>query len=130
MCPESGESRYWLVPEVNTPAFQAVLHAFAQSVGAGQQHQVVLVLDGAGWHVAKELVTPLGVTNVVLPPYSPELQRAEHLWALTDTPLFNQCPESLDQLTALLAPRCAWLEGQPDLISRHTLFHWWPLVRN
>ena len=34
-CPGSGTSQYWLVPEVNTPAFQLVLEAFARSVGAG-----------------------------------------------------------------------------------------------
>ena len=47
-CPESGTSQYWLVPEVNTPAFQLVLEAFARSVGAGPDRRVLLVLDGAG----------------------------------------------------------------------------------
>ena len=49
-CPESGSSQYWLLPEVNTPAFQLVLDAFARSTGAGPNKRVLLVLDNAGWH--------------------------------------------------------------------------------
>lgn len=40
----------------------------------------VLVLDGAGWHIARDLVVPANVTLVRLPPYSPELNPVERVW--------------------------------------------------
>lgn len=41
---------------------------------------IVMVLDGAGWHIAENLVVPLNMKLVFLPPYSPELNPVEHLW--------------------------------------------------
>lgn len=41
---------------------------------------ILMVLDGAGWHYAKELGIPDNITLQFLPPYSPELNPAEHLW--------------------------------------------------
>jgi hypothetical protein len=37
-------------------------------------------LDQAGWHVAGELLVPSNMRLTFLPPYSPELDPAEHLW--------------------------------------------------
>ena len=59
-CPESGTSQYWLAPEINVPAFQLVLEAFARSVGAGPDKRILLVLDGAGWHTSGTLSVPEG----------------------------------------------------------------------
>jgi hypothetical protein len=36
----------------------------------------------AGWHVSGDLVVPPGIELAFLPPYTPELQPAEHLWPL------------------------------------------------
>ena len=40
----------------------------------------VLILDGAGWHKSKTLKLPDGITVLLLPPYSPELNPTENLW--------------------------------------------------
>ncbi len=125
-CPETGNSQYWLLPEVNTPAFQLVLDAFARSVGAGPDKQVILVLDGAGWHTSGTLSVSEGVELVFLPPYSPELQPAERLWALTDVGVKNRHFETLDDLQTILAAQCQHLESSPAQVRAHTLFHWWP----
>jgi len=47
----------------------------ARAVSAGTH--VALVLDGAGWHVSKQLVMPTNLTLIPLPPYSPELNPVE-----------------------------------------------------
>jgi hypothetical protein len=39
-----------LATTVNIERFSVELEAFAQQVGAGPTKQIVLVLDGAGWH--------------------------------------------------------------------------------
>lgn len=125
-CPESGASQFWLVPEVNTTAFELVLNAFAQSIGAGSDRHVLLVVDGAGWHISGTLSVPEGIELVILPPYSPELQPAERLWALTDVDLKNRHFETLAALESTLAQQCQALEDAPEQIRAHTLFHWWP----
>ena len=129
-CPESGTSQYWLVPEVNTPAFQLMLEAFARSVGAGPDRRVLLVLDGARGHTSGTLKVPEGLELVFLPPCSPELQPAERLWALTDIGLKNRHFSSLDDLHHALATQCQVLERCPDLVRAHTLFHWWPRLNS
>ena len=48
--------------------------------GSGGGRHVVLVLDQAGWHVAKALKVPDNITLLHLPPYSPELNPIERLW--------------------------------------------------
>ncbi len=38
-------------------------------------------LDGAGWHGSKALCTPDNITLLPLPPYAPELNPIENVWA-------------------------------------------------
>ena len=57
---------------------QAFLDALAATIPEGTH--VVLVWDGAGYHVAKALRVPARLTLVGLPPYSPELNPVERLW--------------------------------------------------
>ena len=40
---------------------------------------LVLAVDGAGWHVSRDLTVPPNITLVVLPPYSPELNPVERV---------------------------------------------------
>lgn len=106
--------------------FGALLEAFAREIGAGPDKHVILVLDGAGSHVAKDLQVPDGIELMFLPAYSPELQPAEHLWPLTDEALANTHFETLDDLGEALAERCRILADDPDQIRANTLFRWWP----
>ncbi len=111
---------------VSTALFSAELTAFAAAVGAGPRKQIVLVLDGAGWHTSPKLTVPAHVHLVVLPPHSPELNPAEHLWPLSDTPLVNQHFATLDDLEEAQMRRCAVLEHRPELVRSTACFHWWP----
>ncbi len=124
--PESGEVVFWLVPAINARIFSALLAAFAEEQGVGERKRILLVIDQAGWHGAEEVEVPEGVTLVFLPPYSPELQPAEHLWELVDEPLANRCFGSLAELEQTLGQRCRLLTTQPERIRSTTLFHGWP----
>jgi len=125
--PATGEVEWFIADSVNTPTFSAILAAFAREISAGPNKHVILVLDGAGWHVSNDLEVPDGIELMFLPPYSPEIQPAERLWNLTDEPLANVCfDETLDDLDQVLGQRCCVLADEPDLIRGHTLFHWWP----
>ena len=125
VCPETGETEFWLVPSANTESFQGVLAAFLR----GRRASVMLVLDQAGWHIAndiKAMERDQELALKYLPSHSPELQPAERLWTLVDEPLVNEVFESLAQLEAALAERCVALTNEPDRIRGLTLYHWWP----
>jgi hypothetical protein len=125
VCPESGQTQWLILPRVNVAWFNRALQEFATAVGAGADKQVLLVIDGAGWHRSNQVVVPAGIHLEFLPPYSPELQPAEHLWQLSDEPLVNRKFENVDALEATLATRCNLLCAMPAVIRQHTLFHWW-----
>jgi hypothetical protein len=126
--PETGATEWRLLPTVNIAVFNLALAHFAQALGAGPDKHVLLVLDQAGWHQSPQVVVPPGLHLVPLPPYSPELQPAEHLWPLTNEPLANRHFAALADLDAVLGHRCADLAEQPARIRAHTLFHWWPRI--
>lgn len=126
MHPISGAVEWWLASSVSVSLFQGVLDAFAETVGAGNDKAVVLLIDNAGWHVSKKLKRPDGIRFSFLPPYSPELQPAERLWPLTDEVVANKAFDSLEELEQALDQRCSALTEQPDIIKAHTHFNWWP----
>ena len=55
------------------------LDEIAKAVAPGSH--ALLIVDGAGWHGAKCLQVPDKITLVKLPPYSPELNPMENVWA-------------------------------------------------
>ena len=55
-----------------------MLDELSQAV-APDTHAVVL-MDRAGWHVAKDLAIPANLTPLFLPAYSPELNAIERVW--------------------------------------------------
>ena len=78
MRPSTGEDFALVLPWVSAAAMSTFLAGFAEIVPADTH--VVMVLDQAGWHGAKDLVVPDGLTLVSLPSYSPELNPVERVW--------------------------------------------------
>jgi transposase len=115
-----------LATTVNIELFSVELEAFAHEVGGSRTKQIVLVLDGAGWHASPKVRVPEHVHLLFLPPHAPELQPAEHLWPLTNTVLVNRHFASIEELEDAQAERCVALQGQQDLARSATRFHWWP----
>lgn len=74
----AGEIAAMITPTVNTD----LMNRFLQGLGDMLQNDehAVLVLDNAGWHVARALQVPANITLLPLPPYSPELNPVERLW--------------------------------------------------
>jgi len=115
-----------LATTVNVELFSVELAAFAREVGAGPAKQIVLVRDGAGWHDSPQVRVPEHVHLLFLPPHSPELQPAEHLWSLTNTVLVNRHFASIEELEDAQVERCVALQACPELIRSTTRFSWWP----
>jgi transposase len=71
----------------------------------GKGKRILLVLDQAGWHISHDLEVPEGIARMPLPPYSPELQPAEHLWEWIDEPVVNRIIGSVAELEDILGAR-------------------------
>lgn len=124
--PWSGRSEWQFASGINTAVMSVALEYFAAAVGAGPSKRIVLVLDQAGYHTSPLVQVPDGLHLVFLPPYSPELQPAEHLWHYSDQPLVNEHFATIDDLEDAVAAHCDRLQHQPDVIRSATWFHWWP----
>jgi len=75
--PVPGELDWTLSEKMNTAQMTAFL---AQVSQAHPEEFIVMVVDGASSHKAKELVVPENVRLIPLPGYSPELNPQEHIW--------------------------------------------------
>src|SRR5262249_11465403 len=84
--PASGRTEWQVSSGINTAVMSVALEYFARAAGAGPRKRIVLVLDQAGYHTSPLVHVPAGLHLVFLPPYSPELQPAEHLWHYPDHP--------------------------------------------
>jgi transposase len=104
----------------------AVLAHFAEQVGAGSDRRIVLVVDGAGWHSAGDVVIPAGIHLVFQPPYSPQVQPSERLWPLIRESLANRDFVDIAEHRKVTAQRCRELSDQPEVVRTRTLMHWWP----
>ena len=128
--PESGRSIWYLLPVLNTKAFQAVLDDFAVTAlepsQPGRSKRILLVLDRAGWHTSQKLRVPDGIELIFQPAYSPEVQPSERLWVLSDEVLVNRCFGSLSVLMARLSEQCVRLMADLGRVRAATLFWWWP----
>jgi len=72
-----GKSFSLLLPKVNSVCMNIFLQELVKNY---EGKEIILVLDGAGWHKSKSLALPSNVTLVFLPPYSPELNPVERFW--------------------------------------------------
>ena len=112
--PASGESAALVAPYVNT----GTMNAFLKILGAERKadEHFVLIMDQAGWHKSRELQLPEGITVLLLPPYSPELNPVENLWHyLRSHFLSNRSYEDYDAL--LSAGTEAYRKLTPEVIQ-------------
>jgi transposase len=95
--PLTGVSSALVAPTVNTALMNRHLAFISREAGADKH--VVLVLDQAGWHIAKALNVPRNITLLHLPPYSPELNPVERIWGyLRSHHLSNRIYRDYDDL--------------------------------
>ena len=105
-----------IMPYANTEAMNAHLKEISIEVAPGSH--ALLVCDGAGWHQrGKKLLVPDNITLLSLPPYSPELNPMENVWAyLRQNKLCALVWDTYDDI--LDACQSAWrfLINDPDRI--------------
>ncbi len=104
------------MPAVNTEAMNEHLGEISAMVAPGAH--AVLVCDGAGWHQSGvRLHVPDNITLLRLPPYAPELNPMENVWAyLRANKLCNLVWDTYDDIVRACAEAWHFLVQDPQRI--------------
>lgn len=75
------------------------MNVFLKKLSRKIKEDVILIMDGAGWHKSKNLVIPRNIQILLLPPYCPELNPIERLWRfIKDNTIKNKVFDTLLEL--------------------------------
>jgi transposase len=122
--PRTGGSRCVLLSRVNAERMSEALAAFAAEADPDGEKVLVVLVDNAGWHVAKRLVVPPDVVLHRLPPCTPGLQPVESFWPLVRESVANRSIGRIDRLRAILRNRLAYLATHRELVQPVIGFRW------
>jgi len=75
--PLDGKFDSLVLPLVNTECMQLFITVIGKRY---PEENIVMVVDGAGWHKSKTFALPENLRLHFLPPYSPKLNPQEHIW--------------------------------------------------
>ena len=120
--PADGVPDSLVLPVVNAQAMSLFLSEVSE------RHLtdfILMVMDKAGWHQAKDLKVPKNMRIIFLPPYSPELNPVEHLWEEIREKWFpSKVFKSLDAVESVLVEALATLERSSEKVASITGFDW------
>lgn len=97
--PITGDRFLLEMPNCNSANFQIFLNEF--SVVFTDTYNVI-VLDNGAFHKAKSLIIPENIGLLFLPPYSPELNPAENMWAAMKRKFTNKLHHTLDEVSEFI----------------------------
>jgi hypothetical protein len=120
--PHDGVMDSLVLPEVNAQA----MSLFLGEVSSRHSDEFILmVMDGAGWHKAKELKVPENMHLIFLPAYSPQLNPVEHVWEnIRENWFRNEVFASIDAVENQLVKALSDLENHPAEVASLTGFSW------
>lgn len=106
-----------MLPFANAKMMNLHLAEISANVAAGAH--AVITIDGAGWHqTGDKLHVPDNITLLHLPPYSPELNPVENVWAyLRSNKLSNRVFETYEDIVEACCDAWRWLAAQPERIA-------------
>jgi len=99
--PMDGDSFVWEINGVDCKIFEACLCLKAFSEYKPDQTKI-LVIDNAGFHSTKNINVPKNIILPRIPPYCPELNPCEQIWAWIKNRYKNQLFENIENLRSWL----------------------------
>jgi transposase len=120
VAPAIGKICSLLFSSANTDAMNIFLQHVSQTFS---DYFLVMQIDQAGWHQAKNLIIPENIRLIKQPPYSPEVNPVEHIWDDIREKYFqNRIFDSLDSVIEKLCDALNTLSLDPDRITSMTFF--------
>lgn len=98
--PVNGSKFLLEMPFCNSQSFQVFLEEF--SLQKPEEFKIV-VLDNGAFHKTKSLKIPSNIRLLFLPPYSPELNPAEKMWAIIKRNFTNQLFKNLEEISEFIS---------------------------
>ena len=120
--PHDGTLDSLILPEVNTE----MMSLFLEEVSIRHSEEFIMMfMDQAGWHRARDLQIPENMKLLWLPAYSPQCNPVEHLWEEIREKWFeNKVFDSLDSVEDTLVSALAILEKDKKKVLGLTGFEW------
>ena len=120
--PHDGVLDSLVPPEVNS----AMMSLFLEEVSFLHPDEFILMfMDKAGWHRAKDLVVPLNIKIEWLPPYSPQANPTENIWdEIREKSFANYAFHSMDAVEDTLVNALSNMESKPTLVQSIAGFPW------
>ena len=111
-----------ILPSVNCTCMQVFLDEVASR---HPEENILMVVDGAGWHRSQDIILPSNLQLLFLPPYAPEFNPVEHLWDdLREKSFHNRVFDSIESLENHLELALANLEQSPERAQGITRCPW------
>ena len=107
------------------------LHLLEISANVATGAHAVITVDGAGWHqTGAKLNVPSNITLLHLPPYSPELNPVENIWAyLRSNTLSNRVFDTYNAIVDACSDAWVWLTKQPERITSIGTRQWAQVIQ-
>jgi len=122
-CPETGHAVGHVCDKANAREMNRHLRDVGKELPEGKH--AVMILDGAGWHRSKDPEIPPNVSLLRLPPYSPELNPIETLFAVLKHGHFaNRVFESAEHVRETVIQVWNTFTRKTDEIMRITRRDW------
>lgn len=87
------------LPQCNSELFQIYLDEFSRF---NKDEFKIIVLDNGAFHKAKKLQIPQNIALLFIPPYCPELNPAEKIWAKYKRAFSNKFFETLEHVSEFI----------------------------
>jgi transposase len=120
--PQHARLAWSLWPKCNTASMSLFL---LEMLTVWPDRQLLLILDGAGWHKARALPVPERLRLLHLPPYCPECNPTEHIWDdVREKGFANRYFATLDAVEVGLKTQLMLLVADTARLRSLTLFPW------
>ena len=120
VAPAEGKMTSLILPSADTEMMNVFLEHVSSTFA---KYFVVMQVDQAGWHQAKELKIPANMRLIAQPAYSPELNPVEHVWEeVREKHLANLALASLDEVIDKVCDGLNQLEADPERLRSMTYF--------
>ena len=121
-CPTDGTTVSLILPDMSTDCMNIFLRELSDR---HPEEHIILVLDGASSHGAKDLKVPENISLIPLPPYSPELNPVENFWKeVKKQDFYNRVFGNMTEVEDLLEIKLKYFEDHPELVQSIVAYGW------
>ena len=118
--PLTGDSFFLILPYCNTECMNVFLRELSAKY---QDDYIIMAMDGAGWHKAKNLAVPDNIELFFIPPCTPEMNPIEQIWK--EVRKCGFCNEIFETLNHVIDRLCEVIQNlSKDTIKRITARDW------